>query len=70
MSQTRELGAATVVTGQVLALGDSVSILVATVPTSGPPVPRGWARVTGRPADLEAMAAFLGRELRRRQIPR
>ncbi|MDP2957059.1 MAG: BTAD domain-containing putative transcriptional regulator [Longimicrobiales bacterium] len=65
MKKARELGAGTVVTGQIIALGDSVAILVALVPTSGPPVPSEWARVTGMPADLAAMAAALGRQLRK-----
>lgn len=60
----RELGASTVVTGQVIAAGDSVSVLVATVSTSGPPVPRAWSRVAGAPGDIAAMAAALGRQLR------
>ena len=64
MNTARELGVATVVTGQVIGLGDSVSVLVAVVPTDGSPVPRAWSRVTGTPEGLATMAAALGRELR------
>lgn len=64
IGMARELGASTVVTGQVIAAGDSMSVLVATVSTSGPPVPRAWSRVVGAPGDLAAMAAALGRQLR------
>jgi len=62
--RARELGASLVVTGQVVALGDTLAVLVATVPTSGPPVPLEWARVTGKPADLGVMAAALVRGIR------
>lgn len=64
LRRARDLGAGIVVTGQVIALGDSVAILVATVPTSGPPAPRHWARATGVPAQLGVMVAALGQELR------
>lgn len=67
VGKARGLGATTVVTGQVIAVGDSLSVLVAAVPTAGPPVPRAWSRVTGAPGDLAAMAAALGRQLRQRQ---
>jgi len=63
MARARGMGANAVVTGQVIALGDSVAILVATVPTTGPPVPRGWGRVTGRSGELATLAAELGRHL-------
>ena len=64
VSRARELGAALVVTGQVIAMGDTLAILVATVPTSGAPVPREWARATGRPSDIGAMTVTLVRALR------
>lgn len=64
IGKARELGASTVVAGQIVALGDSVSVLVATIPTVGASVPRAWGRVTGAPADLAVMAAALGRQLR------
>ncbi|HSW31769.1 MAG TPA: BTAD domain-containing putative transcriptional regulator [Longimicrobiales bacterium] len=67
VTRARELGAGMVVTGWVIAMADSVAVLVATVPTSGHPVPREWARVTGRPSDLGPLAAALGRQLGVRQ---
>jgi hypothetical protein len=62
-ARARELGAGAVVTGQVISLGDSIAILIATVPTTGPPLPKEWARVTGRPDELGALATELRRHL-------